>query len=330
MPFFAARLIVLCGLVLLAACSDKDGGTGPDYVATASGRLDSGQEARFLAAERDGRIARLLVRPGQPVTQGQPLLEVWCEDVAADAAAARAEARALAADSRLIADGPRSEELKQGEARAREMGTRRTDAADELARAEGMRANGFVTERRLAALRAELDAANAKTAEADAALLALRNGSRTDERVAAGARADAAGARAAALAATLERCTLRAPIDGRVLKVLRREGEFTAASSGTPLLVVGDTSTMIVRVELIDRDAARVKVGQRAEIWLDGATKRWPGRLVEASDLMGRRTARSLDPSDRFDRDVREVLVAFDGPPPVTLVGLRVNVGFLG
>ena len=114
-----------------------------------------------------------------------------------------------------------------------------------------------------------------------------------------------------------------------MLKVLRREGEFSGASTGTPLVVVGDLSTMIVRTELIDRDAARVAVGQKAEVWLDGDPKRWHGHVIEAASLMGRRTSRSLDPTDRFDRDVREVLVAFDGPAPPALVGLRVNVGFL-
>jgi hypothetical protein len=95
------------------------------------------------------------------------------------------------------------------------------------------------------------------------------------------------------------------------------------------LVIVGDTSAMIVRTEIVDRDAASVTVGQRAEIWLDNSDRRWAGRVVEASNLMGRRTARSLDPSERFDRDVREVLVAFDGAAPPPLVGLRVNVGLL-
>jgi hypothetical protein len=44
---------------------------------------------------------------------------------------------------------------------------------------------------------------------------------------------------------------------------------------------------------------------------------------------MGRRSARSLDPTDRFDRDVREVFVDFDAGQSnlPTLVGLRVMVG---
>jgi multidrug resistance efflux pump len=122
---------------------------------------------------------------------------------------------------------------------------------------------------------------------------------------------------------------IRAPIAGQVLKLLRREGEFSGSSTGTPLVVVGDLKRLIIRAEFADRDAARVAVGAATEIWIDGEARRWRGRIVEASALMGRKTARSLDPSDRFDRDVREVLVAFDGAAPAVPVGLRVNVGLL-
>jgi multidrug resistance efflux pump len=157
----------------------------------------------------------------------------------------------------------------------------------------------------------------------------MHHGARRDERVAADAKAQGAAADAAALVAALDKCTLRAPAAGQVLKILRREGEYSGAAAGVPLVVVGDLSEMIVRTEVIDRDAAAVRIGQRAEIWIDGTPRRWPGRIIEASSLMGRRTARSLDPSDRFDRDVREILVAFDGPAPTPIVGLRVNVGLL-
>ncbi len=328
MRFSAASAAILT-LLALAGCARDPVGDRPDYVATASGRLDARVEARFLAAERDGRIEALLVRPGAKVAAGQSLLTIGCGDVAAQADAARAQARASDADARLSIEGPRREVVEAGAARAAEAATRRADAADELRRAEGMQASGYVSVRRLTQLRASLAEATAKAEAADADYAALKAGSRVDERAAARARAEAATASANALDATFRKCTLRSPIDGSVLKVLRREGEFSGASTGTPLVVVGDLSTMIVRTELVDRDAARVGVGQRAEVWLDGDAKRWHGHVIEAASLMGRRTSRSLDPTDRFDRDVREVLVAFDGAAPPALVGLRVNVGFL-
>ena len=109
--------------------------------------------------------------------------------------------------------------------------------------------------------------------------------------------------------------------------LLRREGEFSGATAGTPLIVVGDVSRLMARAEINERDAALVRPGQAAEIWVEGQPKRWAGRVTHLASVMGRRSARSLDPTDRFDRDVREAFVAFDGAAPPALVGLRVTVG---
>jgi HlyD family secretion protein len=321
----AALVALVSGCSPLSASMD----TVPRYVTTASGRLDARDEARQLVAERDGRIAAILVRPGENVEAGQPLLRINCDDVVAQYRAGAARATAETAEARLVADGPRAEVIAEAAAHAAQAATRRGDAADLLARAEALQVSGFVSQRRLVQLRSEMAEAEAQAAATEAALLAMRRGARPDERTAALAKAQGSTSDAAALAASLEKCTLRSPTKGQVLKLLRREGEFSGGSSGTALVVIGDLSSMIVRTEIIDRDAASVRIGQRAEIWVDGATRRWPGRVIEASSLMGRRTARSLDPSDRFDRDVREILVAFDGPAPAPIVGLRVNVGLL-
>ena len=144
-----------------------------------------------------------------------------------------------------------------------------------------------------------------------------------------GAAAAAAAANADMAAARLAKCTLRSPVVGQVLKVLRRVGEASGSSAGTVLVVVGDMLALIVRAEVADRDSAGVRLGAPAEVWFDGAAHRWPGRVIEASALMGRKTARSLDPSDRFDRDVREVLVALERVPPGMGVGQRATVGML-
>lgn len=302
----------------------------PDrYRVTASGRIDAASEARFLVAERDARIAETLVRPGDRIAAGDPLLRLACDDVAAELAAARSSAAAEAAKARLVLAGPRREDRAQADARVAALAARAADADDQLRRAEALRASGFVSGRRLSALAADAAARAADLQVAKAGADAMRNGARVDER--AGALASVASARASAdaLSARLAKCTLRSPVAGLVLKVLRREGEFSGSSTGTPLVVVGDLTRLIVRAEVADRDAANVHLGASAEVWIDGQPQRWHGRVVELAALMGRKTSRSLDPADRFDRDVREVLVAFDQPPGTMPVGLRVNVGVL-
>ena len=125
-----------------------------------------------------------------------------------------------------------------------------------------------------------------------------------------------------------DQCILRSPVSGTVLQIMRREGEFSGASQGTPLIIVGDVSRLIVRAEINERDAANVRMGQKVTVWVDGKPAKWKGRVTQMASVMGRRSARSLDPTDRFDRDVREVFIAFDATPPPALIGLRVTVGF--
>ncbi|HPU15055.1 MAG TPA: biotin/lipoyl-binding protein, partial [Polymorphobacter sp.] len=88
---------------MLAGCSPDPAAANapPRYAATATGRLDARVEARFLAAERDGRIAALLVRPGAKVAAGDALLQIACADLAAQQSAASARADAAAAQARL-------------------------------------------------------------------------------------------------------------------------------------------------------------------------------------------------------------------------------------
>ncbi|MGL4542663.1 MAG: HlyD family efflux transporter periplasmic adaptor subunit, partial [Polymorphobacter sp.] len=137
MPFSAAKSRATAALLLgtlplllpalLPSCAPVAAtpAVAPDYAVTASGRLDTRFESRFLAAERDGRIAQVLVRPGDRVAAGDALLRIGCDDLAAEARAAAARADASAAQARLVAAGPRREVTAEAAARAAEMRTRR-------------------------------------------------------------------------------------------------------------------------------------------------------------------------------------------------------------
>jgi multidrug resistance efflux pump len=329
MPSSVPDLRSALAALLLAGCGASEAASPkPHWLATAQGRIDALSETRWLAAEVDARIAEVPVREGDTVARGQLLVRLACADRAARAMAAAADADAAAAESRLVAAGPRAEVRDEAAARLAAATADLADARDQLARASALVEQGWVARRRLEQLQQAVAAAEGQRAAAAAALAALANGARADERVAAAARARAAQAGAREAAATAQRCEVRAPIAGQLLRVLRREGEFSGAGSASPLLALADTSQLIVRAEVLDRDAALVRPGMAARVWLDEGGGSWPAHVVASAGLVGRRTARSLDPADRFDRDVREVRLAFDGPAPPAVIGLRVNVGF--
>ena len=323
----AAAIVCL----LLAACSPGEAAAPPvpRYAATAQGRLDAASDSRWLSAEIDARIVAVPVAEGQRVEAGQILMKLACADLAAASAAADALADAAAAEQRLVAAGQRVEARDEADARVAIADAELADARDQLDRTRALVANGWVSQRRIEQLEAAMAAAGGRRAVAAAAWATIRNGARSDERKASTARALAASATARQTAAEADRCVVRAPLAGTILRILKHEGEYSGTGSNSPVMVVADLSRLVAVAEVLDRDAVRVIRGMTATIWLDEQPGCWKGHVIESSGLVGRRTARSLDPSDRFDRDIREVRVLLDGPTPPALVGLRVNVGFV-
>ena len=316
--------------LLLVGCGSAQGADVPmpsPWVATAVGRIDSADESRQLVAAVDGVVAQVYVARGSTVVRGQPLLRVSCDPRAEVVAPRAADAARAAAPPDTVDAGARVEEIAAARADLDAARSVARNQQQRLDQASALIDRGFVSKRELDARTNERDAARGALDAAAARLDRMHNGARPSER--AEKHAEAAMARGAVQTARAmaSQCTLKSPVDGRVLQILRREGEFSGASAGTPLIVVGDVSRLIARAEINERDAALVRPGQAAEVWVEGQPKRWTGRVTHLASVMGRRTARSLDPTDRFDRDVLEAIVAFDGAVPPALVGLRVTVG---
>lgn len=326
-----ARGIFLLPLTL-AACSDADGASSPPispYSATAVGRVDSIHEARQLVAAADGIISRLLVERGESVRAGQPLLRVDCAARLANYDASAAEAQRSDAAAQTVRSGSRPQEIVMADEAVYAARARQEDAHQRFDQASKLIDRGFISKRELELRQNNLAEAEATLSIANSQSELTKQGSRNSEIAAANAAARAAYGNAKASKALSEQCNLNSPIDGTILQILRREGEFSGASQGVPLIVVGDLSKLAVRAEINERDAVTVRTGQRAEVWIDGQQRRWRGRVTALTGIMGRRTARSLDPTDRFDRDTREVIISFDEAMPPPLVGLRVMVGLV-
>jgi multidrug resistance efflux pump len=319
--------------LLLVACAEAKGSSGlqenrSPWIATAVGRVDSANEARHLPASTDGILAKVFVRRGDQVAAGQPLVAIDCSPQVAEAEARKADATRAASAARAMAAGTGAD---------REIARAAVDAAianlsnedGELRRADDIYRRGFLSRSGYDARVQRHVAAQSALRTAKAQLDDLERGRRTEELIEASAEASAARHQATRAAAIVERCTVKSPIAGQVLQIMRREGEHSGASQGIPLIVLADLTHLVVRAEVGERDAAQVRTGQRAEIWIDGNRQHWRGTVIDTARIMGRRSARSLDPTDRFDRDIREVFIAFDDAAPPALVGLRVTVGLM-
>ncbi len=289
-----------------AANAPYSPGTGLDTVAPVPGRGEVGGAGAIepadrpvsLAPEVSGIVAEVLVVEGGRVVAGQPLVRLRDETQRAELAAAEADRRAAAGD----------------------LSAARGDADAAAARAESAR----MTAERTAALFAREAATvderdrSERTRDADAAAAAAA-AARVEQ---ASGRLRAAEAREALARARLAQLELRATADGEVLQVLVRPGE--AATPTAPAVVTGDTLHLRARLDVNERDALRVVVGQRARVRIEGASEDIEGRVVEIARRVGRKNVRTDDPTDRQDARFVETVVALDRAPMVPM-GIRVQ-----
>jgi multidrug resistance efflux pump len=326
------RVVLALALLAATACDSAVKAVAPaeSYSVTATGRLDAASEARYLVGQRDGVIRAVTVRTGQSVRKGDTLIELSCEDVRARLESAQGQQATAISQVELLERGPLPSEIAHQEAEVEAASARSSNAVDLLRREEALKREGYAAERTLVQMKDEAKARQSEVASAQAVLRRVREGARQEERAAARGALATANAHVKEALAEVQKCIIEAPIDGTILRIFRREGEFSGASQGTPLIAIANLNSMIVRAEIDERDAPDVSVRVPADVWIEGRPERWTGRVVEVSSLMGRRTARSLDPADHFDRETLEVIVAMDNPSVPRQVGLRVTVGLRG
>lgn len=236
---------------------------------TRAGTVKACQRAK-LAPPAGGQIARLPVKKGDQVQQGQVLLELWNDDIRAELAVTERDAAAARA--------------------------RREEAcvAARVARRESDRLAQLV-ERRLVST----ELAERATGEADAREAACR--AATEQVRVAEARIDAARAR-------LERTLLRAPFAGTVAEINGELGEFVTPSPvgipTPPAVDVVDTSCLYITAPIDEVDAPRVREGMTARVTLDAFRDRsFPAhvRRVAPYVLDAEKQARTVEVEAELD-----------------------------
>lgn len=285
-----ARLVTLAGDVERAAVAVAEAD-----VRAARGEVSSTRE-EVRTAQEDVRVAdeeRLRTEAGQ---RKEEVDAARADAEAAEARAALSQSvlsrieRAARVGALTVDELDRARRQAEIDKRSAKAANARAAAAIAGARVEDVR----VAKGRVGVSRSKVSAAQVRT------------------RVAA-TRIAVAESKLAQARAALERLTVRAPTAGEVLQVKYRVGEYYNPGGPEPLLILGDTRKLRVRVDVYERDLAKVRLGARGYVVADGFPgKRFPGRVVEVGRRMGRKNVRTDDPVERIDTKILEVVLALD------------------
>ena len=134
-----------------------------------------------------------------------------------------------------------------------------------------------------------------------------------------------AKAQVAEAQALLDKTYVRSPMDGIVLQKKLKSGESVAAKGDNPIVILGDTAKLRVRVDIDEADVARVANGQHAWVTAPAyGSKKFTGTVVRVGQSLGRKNVRTDDPTERVDTKILETLVELD-PGQKLPIGLRVD-----
>ncbi len=259
-----------------------------------------------------GRIATISVAEGQFVTAGTVLVQL--ESAPEEAALAAAEANVEIREAELSRSrrGLRPEEVEALTGDAETARARAALSSGVLERLEAAATGGGATRDEVERARQQAVADRFAADSAAARQRAGHSGRREDVLVAM-AQLRSTEAQRDQARAELERRRIVAPIDGEILEIHFRVGEYVQPAGAEPLIVMGDTRTLRARIDVDERDIARVVMGADGMVTADAfGPRQFHGHVVEIGHRMGRKNIRTDEPTERIDTKILEVVMLLD------------------
>jgi HlyD family secretion protein len=296
----------------------------------APGRIEGAFETVDVGTAVTGIVAEVLAGEGHVVHRGNILARLECRDLDAELLVHGAEAASLEAQLALSIAGPRAEEIGSALADVHLAEARSEEAEASLERNALLLKRGAASRERFDEVQRDERVAAAQLDSARQHLRQLKAGSRPEEIAMFRARLNAANATSAQTSARLDRCSVRSPIDGTILRKQVSPGELVSVTAPHALFSIADLSHARVRVEVDERDVGKLRVGQVADVRMPGISGGpvISGVVVTVSPRLGRRQVLTGDPAEKSDHDVQEVMVDLSPGVEPLPIGLRVAVIF--
>lgn len=294
--FLLAGLPILLCLLIAMALPEENSETlaaiQPDsMVAVAKGKVDVEGGIVHVAASRQGIVTDVFAEEGQRVKKGEIL--------------ARLDAR----QPQLSLDVA-SAQLTLEKARLDKLQVQLSQAKRDLQRMESLVASSAVSRQRY-------DAANDTYVN-------LKAETRLQQ-----ARVDRQFREKAVQAYEVGQYTIRAPLDGMIVRRMAQPGQGTSTLDVTDLFLLLPDGDRIIRAEVEERYISSLHPGMEATIEPQGGdTPTRTGSILRIGQIMGGRKNVALDPTDRVDVRVVEVVIAYDAADSPMIPGQRVIVRF--
>jgi HlyD family secretion protein len=326
---FAVYVVVMGNRPVPAASPVAQPSEAPftSYVSGA-GMVEASTENIAIGTIVPGIVVEVCVRPGSPVKAGDPLFRIDDRDVRAELGVRQAALDLAKGRLVRLESMPRPEDLPAVEARVLEAEGSLEDQRSQLAMYESVTDKRAVSQDELNRRRFAVRIAEARLKEAQAQLALLKAGTWKPDLEIARAEVTSTEAQVQATKTNLDRLTVRAPVDGDVLQVKIRVGEYAPTGVlATPLVLLGKIALLHVRVDVDENDAWRIRPDTRAIAYVRGNRDlKTTLKFVRIEPYVIPKKSLTGDSVERVDTRVLQVLYSFDRDALPVYVGQQMDV----
>ncbi len=268
---------------------------------------------------------------GQRVQKGDPLFLVDNRQLKAQLRYQQANLAAAQSQLAKLKAQPRPEEVPPSEAAVRFAQANvkiQTDFAERNRRlidSQAVSAEDY--RQKLLAV----EAARQQLAQAKAQDALLKAGAWEKDIAIARANVELAKAQIEMTRTDLDRCLVRAPVEGKVLQVNVRPGEFVGAPPSQALVVLGSVARMHVRVDIDEHDIPRAYPYFQSSVRAHASPRGDPSmrvglHFVRIEPYVIPKKSLTGDNTERVDTRVLQVIYQLDRDEPALFVGMQVDV----
>jgi HlyD family secretion protein len=293
------------------------------------GYVDLEHGVRSLAPLHPGRVAEVFAHENQHVEAGAPLLRLDDQDAKfqVDEAAAALEAAQAQLEQTLKLSDQQRARIAQQQAALAAAGFRLDAARRMLQQKEEQLKDNLASAHEVAMTRDEMKALEALERAQQQKLVELKTNDPALAVRKARAEVHLARTRMAHARHQLDEHTLKAPVAGTVERIAVGAGDIVTGQSSQPIVRFSPIEPPLVRAEVDQEFADRVKVGQTALVKDDARSgTSWRGKVQRVAGWYERRRPNSTDPSAFTDVRTVECLITIDPGQPSLRIGQRMRV----
>jgi multidrug resistance efflux pump len=292
-----------------------------------AGLIEAATENIAAGTPVAGVVVEVFVKVEDRVTVGTPLFRLDDRMLRADLEVRKAAVAAAQADVSKLEHMPRPENLRMMQAQLDEARANMLDQKDQYERTRVLMERKATTDQELKTREQVFHACKAKFDRAQTEFEMTKSGAWKYELDVCRAALAQAVAQQQQIETELKRLVVRSLVDGVVLQVELRPGEFVAAPASKTLVLIGDVDQLHVRVDVDEHDIPRFVPGAAAKGMLRGQSQHeFALRFVRVEPYVIPKKSLTGDNTERVDTRVLPVIYALDRNA-IQSAGHRLYVG---